>query len=237
MLELTPLLSRISKTWLCGITLWVGLSAAWAGPVDSFCFADQQCVHIKKTGRTLKLETWPGKQPLHVDAKARAMLKTAWEWRFVPGTQVQQGGEPLALAEVTLPSNTTRPSGYCGAGSEDYLVLVSLKKNALQVHDSLLVESCIQTLTLMANNTEKPFKTAPAPWLLSFVRTQVTREEEAPGQKQAQKPEQARLELASSESLSAEEARLQYFRFFVGLEGKKIVFKQELISQEEALKE
>lgn len=38
--------------------------------------------------------------------------------------------------------------GYCGAGTEDYLVLASLKKNLIQYHDKFKVQSCMDGFRL-----------------------------------------------------------------------------------------
>jgi hypothetical protein len=46
------------------------------------------------------------------------------------------------------PSQTLRPEGYCGAGSEDQLILLHYAAGQLALLDDFLLQSCLKSITL-----------------------------------------------------------------------------------------
>jgi hypothetical protein len=65
--------------------------------------------------------------------------------QFLMGEQRVQSGLVMLLSSV--PSKQTRGTGFCGAGSEGYAVLVQKKNNVLVVADRYLLQSCLQSIT------------------------------------------------------------------------------------------
>jgi hypothetical protein len=68
--------------------------------------------------------------------------------RFLMGEHSVQSG--LAMLISSVPSKQTEGAGFCGAGSEEYVVLVQKKNNALVVADRYLLQSCLQSIVLDA---------------------------------------------------------------------------------------
>ena len=48
-------------------------------------------------------------------------------------------------------SNRANPLGYCGAGYEDVLLLISHDGNKYSLHDQFLLQSCLQSITLQSD--------------------------------------------------------------------------------------
>jgi len=57
-------------------------------------------------------------------------------------------GRTFLMLLVSVPSNRTDRSGYCGAGYEDSLVSARIDGNRLRLTDRILIQSCRESLTL-----------------------------------------------------------------------------------------
>ena len=86
--------------------------------------------------------TWTPKLKRAVAASADA---------FVVGAKTfEQDGRTYLYLVTQQPSRSNRGAGYCGAGTEDVLRLVEVSKPSLRMveRDSLLVQSCLETIEL-----------------------------------------------------------------------------------------
>lgn len=50
------------------------------------------------------------------------------------------------------PSQTSHPEGYCGAGSEDHLILLRYTRGQLVLLDEFLLQSCLKSITLNSDH-------------------------------------------------------------------------------------
>lgn len=56
------------------------------------------------------------------------------------------------------PSNPQRRTGYCGAGYEDYLLLIEVVKKDVVLADKFLLQSCIKTISLYREEGGDPLE-------------------------------------------------------------------------------
>jgi hypothetical protein len=89
-----------------------------------------------------------------VSAKLGLFLKEADESAFLFKTPVKE--KDLFVLLVREPSRQNRAAGYCGAGHEDYLLLVEAKNNKLKLLDKFLLQSCYKSLLLESDNDDEP---------------------------------------------------------------------------------
>jgi hypothetical protein len=75
------------------------------------------------------------------DSRAAAMLVKAEEIRSVPHLKNAAGVFIIFVRSPSRPGSMGR--GYCGAGYEDYLLLVELEKKILVFRDQFLLQSCL----------------------------------------------------------------------------------------------
>lgn len=89
-----------------------------------------------------------------VDATWTPTLKrtvAASDDAFIVGAKTfEQDGRTYLYLVTQQPSRSNRGAGYCGAGTEDVLRLVEVSKPSLRMveRDSLLVQSCLETIEL-----------------------------------------------------------------------------------------
>lgn len=62
-------------------------------------------------------------------------------------------GQRYMVLATSRPSTNTNGHGYCGAGTEDELLLVRWvpQQHLLKLQDSMLVQSCLQSITLASD--------------------------------------------------------------------------------------
>ncbi|WP_266159915.1 hypothetical protein [Dyella silvatica] len=61
--------------------------------------------------------------------------------------------------------------GYCGAGHEDYMLLVEKQDRSLRLLDRLLIQSCLKNINLASDQSDNPrlaVKAGVAPVIASF---------------------------------------------------------------------
>lgn len=59
-------------------------------------------------------------------------------------------------AIVRVPSSPKNPEGFCGAGYEDYVLLIGIKENTAQLKDRILVQSCVNSISIVSDNGDDP---------------------------------------------------------------------------------
>jgi hypothetical protein len=86
-----------------------------------------------------------------LDDRSRQMLDRADEVRTVLIQPAERGSYVVLLARV--PSTTRRGTGYCGAGYEDHLVLLSYNQR-YTFRDDFLLQSCLQSIMIDTDDDE-----------------------------------------------------------------------------------
>lgn len=56
------------------------------------------------------------------------------------------------------PSRQNRSSGFCGAGYEDFLLLIEVKKKQVVLADKFLLQSCLESILLDVDEGENPLQ-------------------------------------------------------------------------------
>lgn len=89
---------------------------------------------------------------LRLSRELRSMFTQASDV-FAIGEAASDLGAVQSLAlVVSVPSRSGAPLGYCGAGTEDYLLILSVERGALVVRDTLLLQSCLQSISLVSDS-------------------------------------------------------------------------------------
>lgn len=84
----------------------------------------------------------------------QTFLSEADESKFI--FKVPSKEKNLFIVLAREPSRKNRSAGYCGAGYEDYLLLVEAQKNRLLISDKFLIQSCYKSLLLDSDNGDDP---------------------------------------------------------------------------------
>jgi hypothetical protein len=88
------------------------------------------------------------------DSAAARLLRKADNIQSLAYEKPLVGGRFVVLARV--PSRPeTMGMGYCGAGYEDYLLLVELHKRTLILRDQFLLQSCLKERVIYGINGER----------------------------------------------------------------------------------
>lgn len=80
-----------------------------------------------------------------LDPRSKQLLDSADEVRTVLVQLAERGSYVVLLARI--PSTARRGTGYCGAGYEDHLVLLSYDQHFV-FRDDFLLQSCLQSIAL-----------------------------------------------------------------------------------------
>lgn len=94
-----------------------------------------------------------GARAVLLDGPLARELARASEVVSVGGDRgVLQGGRTFLVLGVAIPSVAKPGDGFCGAGTEDFLLLVEWKArpSKLELRDRLRVQSCIQSMELQS---------------------------------------------------------------------------------------
>jgi hypothetical protein len=78
----------------------------------------------------------------------RAVLKAASMVYLLNDQQSQ------AIIVISEPSKKVQGTGFCGAGYEDYAVLIEKKKDVVMLKDRYLLQSCLKSITVDATNPD-----------------------------------------------------------------------------------
>lgn len=88
-----------------------------------------------------------------IDRRLTNDLHRASDLVAVAGHGFSEGGRTFFVLGAAFPSVERQGGGYCGAGTEDYLLLVELKSRprALELRDRIQVQSCLQSMALQSD--------------------------------------------------------------------------------------
>lgn len=91
-------------------------------------------------------------QRLHTDTSLKKVLRDASHVSVVGGKCFSQQGVRYIMLAIETPSTSNHGSGFCGAGSEDRLMLLKWGENADDVRfsDELKVQSCLDSYELVS---------------------------------------------------------------------------------------
>lgn len=92
-------------------------------------------------------------QRVNVNARLTRELRSASEVVSVGAKAFSQDGYTYLVLGVSTPSVVSPSSGYCGAGTEDFLLLVEWKTRPprLELRDRIQVQSCLQSMELRSD--------------------------------------------------------------------------------------
>lgn len=102
------------------------------------------------------LNTQHGTRALLIDGLLNDRLRDADEVQGINSNAFFIDHQPAFAAVVRLPSNSGSPQGFCGAGHEDFLVVLSLKDERLFMLDEQLLQSCLQSISLTSDQGDDP---------------------------------------------------------------------------------
>lgn len=95
-------------------------------------------------------------QPVTANDSLRKQLLKAGE-TFILSKQIFMfEGHPAFAAVIRVPSAPNHPMAYCGAGHEDYILLVSIAENIARLRDQILIQSCLKHISLVSDLGDEP---------------------------------------------------------------------------------
>lgn len=130
-------------------------TAAGTAEKTVIAFADQSRVALTVKGNQVTAhyaDALHAGARLTVRAPLAALLLKAESTRYLLHDPDPRGG--LAVIIASVPSTSTRGQGYCGAGHEDYAVLIEKAGDTLAYKDRYLLQSCMQSVTLEADDPD-----------------------------------------------------------------------------------
>lgn len=77
-------------------------------------------------------------------------------------------------AIVRMSSDADKPEGRCGAGYEDYLLLIGIDGKTATLLDHILLQSCLSDISLVSGSGDHPkhaVNLLPAPYIAEFKST------------------------------------------------------------------
>ncbi|MBX3618821.1 MAG: hypothetical protein KF891_02340 [Rhizobacter sp.] len=112
---------------------------------------------------------------LVADPKLQSAMKSAEQYIVLGHQAFELEGKQFVVLAIAVPSTTTNGQGYCGAGTEDHLLLVEMqiKLHRLALRDDMLVQSCLKSMTLQSDRgsdlTAVLGTTSPHPLQLTWL--------------------------------------------------------------------
>ena len=116
-------------------------------------FVDNSEVEIKATTKKVSAtysDSKRAKEPISVNADLSAVILKSDSMRFI----MHNPHDKTAIIISSEPSKNPGGLGFCGAGHEDYALLVEKKKNIVILKDRYLLQSCLKSITLDADDPE-----------------------------------------------------------------------------------
>lgn len=106
---------------------------------------------------------------IHIDKKVSDLLKGAE--LLIPVLATGEVRKTRLVFLARAPSNSAHPTGFCGAGYEDSLLLLQEHNGNLKIRDRFLIQSCLKSLVLEPDQEDDPrnsFVLSVAPPGISF---------------------------------------------------------------------
>lgn len=129
--------------------------------------------------------------------RTKLRLATRLATLLAPADEVFVVGQSASASAmvVRLPSRPASPQGYCGAGHEDYLLLLAIEAGELVLRDRLRLQSCLDNVALVSDEGDDPRDALiPLQWPY-LVRFEVIAGADAGILKQTVRVDQGRLQV------------------------------------------
>lgn len=120
-----------------------------------FCIPEAECISVKSTGT--RVTAYAKDKAIELDGESRKLLTGADEIFVVSTFPISIGNvHTAAISIVRKPSKNGRADGACGAGHEDYLALLGVDGDRLNLYDKTLLQSCLKSISLVADEGDDP---------------------------------------------------------------------------------
>lgn len=150
---------------------WLLAASASAAPITLSLPGQAQLQLTPGSRPTATLYTHSGGVAVALDAPLRDLMMQLPTLIPASSTGFLLGTSPATVLYARVPSNPSRSMGYCGAGQEDYLVLLGIRRQQLVLLDRLLVQSCLHSIESADGMGELPqaaLTPLPPPWVARF---------------------------------------------------------------------
>jgi len=180
-MRITSILTKLAAfplIFLLAVLAPTGCRAEGSAPQVTLPNGDALCIVGQEYG-PLQVERIPAgshvAEPVRLQDRGLVVATTGLTDLLAVGNRgFLQGGRTFIVLAITLPSTVNRGTGYCGAGTEDSLLLLEwTPEHTLKLDDRLLVQSCLQSLALQSDQGSDldvlfPATTNPAEIVLSW---------------------------------------------------------------------
>lgn len=151
--------SRVVATALAAVAILAASASARAEPA-SFRLPDVGAISITADGGHVRSHLMPRPEAspsrgeaVAVDRRLAIALHRASQLVAVAGRGFVEAGRTFVVLGAAIPSVAKPGLGYCGAGTEDYLLLIEWKTRPrrLELRDRVQVQSCLQSMALQSD--------------------------------------------------------------------------------------
>lgn len=116
----------------------------------AIAFGDKSIVAIDVAGTVVTAHDRTAQAEVTVQPGLAAALVNATSASYLLHGEGDQGG--LAIIVLSEPSKKMGGTGFCGAGQEDYAVLIEKKHNVITFKARYLLQSCLRSVTVDATD-------------------------------------------------------------------------------------
>jgi hypothetical protein len=149
-MQITSINNLLIKGVIALLMFYQGASAYAVG-VD-LPFANGQGVRINYANEIASI--YRGKRKLIADKSLLLHLKRTDEVVYLLASKINQGKWPFFLVLSREPSRINRSAGFCGAGYEDYVLLLQTNDTQIKLKDKFLLQSCNESKTLSGKDID-----------------------------------------------------------------------------------
>jgi hypothetical protein len=158
--ESVMLITLINRTY---IFLFILLSAlnvfADSFPNDplKLCLNNGSNVTVTQNGKKINARYYKNGSDSYykVNANLTSHFEKAEEVFFIFKVQSKKD---LFVILTREPSRQNRTTSFCGAGYEDYLILIEVAKNRVSLLDTVLLQSCLKSILLRTDRDDDPLQ-------------------------------------------------------------------------------
>lgn len=144
---------------ILGVSISISAIAASGSELLQLPLPDSRTISIGHMGSKLVVrEIRQRAQAISLDAKVRSHLANAESATHIFPTAISKTSPPLFVVVTRKHSTVRRGMGFCGAGLEDYLLLLEVGNNKIVLKDQLLLQSCLKSIVLASDSGDDPIK-------------------------------------------------------------------------------
>lgn len=120
---------------------------------------DTRTLSIGHVGSRLVVrESRQKSQSIFLAADVKSHLSKAESATHIFPSAISKTSPPLFVVVTRESSTVRRGMGFCGAGLEDYLLLLEVGNNKIVLKDQLLLQSCLKSIFLASDSGDDPIK-------------------------------------------------------------------------------